>query len=94
MAKIRCPKIAKEFQGMPCFICGNELDTVGAHILSVGSHPGHAQNRDNIIPLCFIHHKEMDELIGLIDFVEKYEIYDEMGLRGFEFGFKWFIPDN
>jgi len=90
----RCKKIAKEFQGLPCFICNREDTTIGMHLLSVGSNPGHAQNRANIMPGCYDHHLEQEA--NLSAFVLKYGLEEEMEDRGFQYNSynrKWFIPD-
>ena len=92
----RSKEIAKEFQGGPCIICGSTETSIGMHLISVGSHPGHAQNRDNIASGCFFHHQELDVTLGLSEFVEKYWLQDEMLSRGFvycDYAGKWFIPE-
>jgi 5-methylcytosine-specific restriction endonuclease McrA len=94
--KIRCDKIAKEFQGLPCFICETTETTTGAHLWGVGAHPGHAQNRQNIMPLCWNCHWELDKTLGLTKFVEKYWLQKEMTSRGFvycDYKNDWFIPE-
>lgn len=102
MSKNRCPKLSQEFKNKPCIVCGNTRDTVGDHILRVGSRPDLGKSRFNYWPLCYVHHMEKEGksgrgVHGLTDFVNKYGLHLYLFERGFEFddnSKKWYYPEG
>jgi len=90
---VRDLELAEWYRTRKCLICGDSSRVSGHHILSYKSHPEY-DKRFNILPLCFIHHREIHD-IGLTAFNDKYLIDHILIDRGFEFCSirnKWFFP--
>ena len=86
--------LARSFTKMPCLVCGSGSGVTGHHLLTVGAYPQYKNVPENIIPLCFSHHREVHDK-GLSNFVDNNNLHTEMSNRGFdfsEFNQKWFIP--
>ena len=92
MALKRNKELAKKYSEMPCCICGSRKMVSGHHVISFKSRPD-LDIDENIIPLCFKHHREIHDN-GRNTFINKYAIQDMLFNRGFEFDTfteRWFL---
>jgi len=90
----RNKKLAENFRGSPCIVCGSRNGSSGDHILTFGSRPD-LDIGNNIWPLCFKHHEEKGR--GLTAFVERYSLAHELKGRGYWFDHvsnKWRYPNG
>ena len=93
---MRDKNLAAHFRKLPCRVCFSKAGVTGHHILTVGAYPQYKNVRENIIPLCFDHHRQIHD-IGTTAFVLEHCLEVEMHHRGFEFNDytqKWFIPQQ
>jgi len=69
----------KRIKEMPCLVCA-KTPSDNAHIKTGGM--GYKSGKENIVPLCRIHHNELDDDLGSTEaFREKYGIYLEDAAR-------------
>lgn len=71
LQKIKTQAIVNQIRKRPCEICGTNKD-IRAHHLRSKDKPTD-DRPENLIPLCFEHHRKFNEL-GLNLFVEKFKI--------------------
>lgn len=84
MPKIKRNKeLAKRYSNMPCFICGSRNQVSGHHIISFASRPD-LDVPENILPLCFTHHREIHDK-GRDTFIKEQNIGHFLEMRGFEY---------
>jgi len=86
----RDKKQAKRYSQMPCIVCGDTYQVSGDHIKSFGS--GGKCTDDNMMPLCFKHHRQKED-IKLTRFVKEYPFLEDVLIqKGFwfsKFDNKW-----
>lgn len=91
----RNKKLAEEFAKKPCAVCGSTYMVSGHHLITFKSRPD-LDIKENLMPLCFTHHREIHDK-GLNQFVVEHSLQMNMFGRGFGYSQlygKWYWPDR
>ena len=80
--RVENKELCASYHNMPCVVCGSRREIVGHHIKSKGS--GGDDSKENLIPVCFIHHAEVHQL-GLTKLCSRYS-----NLKWYIVGLSWY----
>lgn len=59
---VKNPALLKAYRAKPCEICGSTTAVSGHHIITKGSNGGHLDIEENLIALCFHHHRAIHDI--------------------------------
>jgi hypothetical protein len=80
-------EVLDDVRSMRCLVFGCRRPAEAAHVLSRGA--GHDDSRDNVIPLCAVHHRvahDSAHVLGWWSFCRKHpEVGTAIALRGWVF---------